>query len=326
MVIEKILKQLTPARIKKELKAIQRIQLPPRLQKWVREYEKIGERNSFFWKWLYKAVQLITSPTTSKKYRKSLWEIKVLTIMFITLLDDVADKTDKRDLLNELLKIPLNRTNIKLNRFNIEKKQYLISTRRLLKYIIKIIKKYPRYEEFREIFDYDILQACNSIRYSNLVNKIPSLINKTEYSEYLPYNMQGFVSYDLDLMCSLKFKTQEIRILREIIWRLQKMARISNWITTWEREIGQNDFTSGVFAYAIDIGKVNVDGLQTKNTLDIIKQIKNSNVEKILLKEWEKYYYEVEKFSKKIKVINIRKILSGLEKFLILHLTSRGYI
>jgi len=45
--IKEILKQLTPEKVKSENKKILKIKLPPEIEKWVKEYEKVGKRNNY---------------------------------------------------------------------------------------------------------------------------------------------------------------------------------------------------------------------------------------------------------------------------------------
>lgn len=326
MVIRKILKKLTPEKIKKEIEAIQRIKLPPELQKWIKEYEKVGERNDFIWKWTYNVVQLITLPIVPKEYQKSLFETKSCALItFGVLINDVADKLRDGNLLNELLKVPFLKENIRCNRLDQKEKNYLLFTINLWKYVLDSIKRYPRCKEFKEIFDYDVLQILVSNQHDYLISTNHYFLNKEESWLYPPHTMGGMICGTLDLMCSLDFDIKELGTMREILWQAQKMARIGNWVSSWEREIHESDFTSGVFVYALDSGVVTIDDLEREDKLEIVRKIKNSKVENGLLKEWESSHKKINNLSSKIKTVDIDKFLSGLEKLLISELSSREH-
>lgn len=323
-VISRILKQLTPERIKKEIETIQKIKLPPDLQKWVKAYEKVGERSDFIWRWTYKVPEVSTLSCVSKRYLKSLQNSKFFTSLLIILLDDVADKIKNKNLLNKLLKIPFGQTYINYNQLNQKEKNYIELSINLWKNIQHSISKYPRFGKFEDIFEHDIAQIFNSMKYAYSVNKNPYLINKKEYCLYLPYSMQAMVYSTFDLMCS-KFNIKEIGLIRAIILKAQQMTRIGNCISTWEREIKENDFTSAIIVYAIEMRLIKPDDLKKKNKLEVIKRIKSSNIEIELLKEWEDNYYDIRKQSEEIKTVDIKKLLSGLEKLLFFELASKNY-
>lgn len=324
-VISRILKQLTPERIRKEIEVIQRVKLPPELQKWVKEYEKVGERNEFLWKWIYKISEVTHLSCISKKYAKSLRNIKFFISMLIILLDDVADKIKNKKLLNGFSKILFKQTYIIYNQLNLKEKNYIELAIKLWGDIIERIKKYPRFNEFENTFKDELVQIFNGMKFAYLVHKKPHLINKRNYWLYFPHSMQVIMYSTFDLMCSPKFDFQELKQLKEILLQAQKMARIGNWTITWEKEIKENDYTSGVFAYGMDEKIITPNDLKKENKLEIIKRIKSSNIENELLKEWEESCYEIKLLNEKIKSVNIKRLLSALEKLLILELSSKYY-
>ncbi|MFH1564595.1 MAG: hypothetical protein ABIC82_01970 [bacterium] len=325
MVVEKILKEVTPERAKKEIEAIKNTKLPEELQRWVDEYEKVGERDGFIWKWSYKALLTIQFPVTQKKYLKSLMYIKMLLAMFVILLDDIADKEQNEKLLTELLKIPFAKNYIKTEKLNKKEKLYLKFTTKIWQQLNLLIKKLPYYKKFKKIFIYDINQILNAINFDYLINKNHSIINKTEYWLYSPNTMQIVAGTTINLMCIHDFSMSELSEIREMSWHAQKMARVGNWVSTWEREIKENDFTSGIFAYAINSKIITTKDFISMDYFKIIKKIKKAKIKNKLLQEWTHTYKEILQFKKELKKANVKKFLIGSEKLLLLEMVSEKY-
>jgi len=328
-VISRILKQLTPEKIKREIESVQKVKLPPELQKWVKEYEKVGDRSEFIWKWLYKMNEISSFFKVPKKYFFPLVKVKTLFNMFIILVDDVSER-DQEDLLDNLLKVPFYRSCIKNQNLSSDEKLYLNFTIKVWKEIMNIIKNFPEYNKHQKMFYFDVYQVLNEVRYAYLIYKNPFLINELEYWIYFPQGMQIIVDFDLDLMCFEKIELENLGNLRRIVLILQKMARVGNWLSTWSREIKHGDFTGGVFAYALGRGVIKTrDLLDSRSSMEkqkkIIKKIKISKAEKYLLCEWEKDYKFLKKIGKDLEQINLNKKLKKFSYLLYMHLISQGY-
>ena len=326
MKIEKILKQLTPERVKKEIEEVQEVRLPSGLQKWVKEYKKVGGREDFIWKWAYRVADIMSPFEVPKIYRKSLIETKFLMIMFIVLLDDVADKTKNKRLLDKILKVPFRESYIKINKLNKREKQYLKFTIELWQFIEKTFKKYPHYQRLKSIINYDICQILNGIKYAYLVNKNLYLTNEIEFQIYLSHNTPAILSYTIDSTCMPRFNMETLGLMRKIMWYVQAMARISNWVATWKREIKENDFASGIFCFIIENKIIKIQNLQKDKEKEIIKKINKSKAEEYLFKKWGEFYKKIINLFKKDKSVNGKEIFKLIKQLTILHLISRGFI
>ena len=327
MKFEQILKKITLEKTSRQIKKINKVKLPNELQKWIEEYEKVGgKRDIFIWKWLYMMDEVIAYSAVKRKYRKSLIKTKFLFEMFIILLDDVSEKKGSHKLLDELLRISFRKKEINLYRLKKEERVYLKFTIKLWSEIEDMIKEYPHYKEFKDIFNFDVAQLLNAIKYANLLCNNHYLINEEEYWMYLPWSMQIVISYDIDLMCMPKLSDDDLRIYREVTLHAQKMGRIGNWISTWERELKEGDFSSCVFPYILNCNSFTLKELKDKNNVNkILAKVKNLEAEKYLLKKWDEHYKEIDKFNKFSNAIDIKVTLEILEYLIFMHLISRGF-
>lgn len=309
----------------KLMRDISQIKLPRDLRNWIEKYDSsCGERNDFLWKWIYKLTTSrnpgIMLSCVPQDKAETVARLKVILSIFVIIVDDIADRDKDKGLLEELLKIPLEK---KKSDGRIEDDRLDLAIK-VWNHLEQNLKRLSRYGEFRKIFLYDLKQTLNSCRYSFLVNMNPELLNYYETKVYGSHNMILFLYTGIDLMTSPEFDRKDMPWLREMLSKAQQMTRIGNWISTWEREVKEDDFSSGVIAYALTEEIVDLADLWENNSAKIISKIRKKDLEERLLNEWGKKYKEIESFRDSISSVDIKEFLSGLKRIMKLHIASKG--
>jgi len=331
-VVSGILKELTPKRIKQEIEKIQAVKLPVELLKWVEEYEKVGDRDRFLWRWIRQGDEdVVKAFGISKNHFYLVQTVIFLIHMFTNLVDDVSERQEgENNLLKELLKIPLisHDANITVDTDQLCKKdqEYWKFTEKVWRGVNRNMKNLSYYKKVRSIFEYDIDQLLNTVKYSSLIYNHPYLVNKTEHSLYLSHSMQLIFVFDLYLMC-FRFNSQRVAKSREVILCLQKMLRIGNDLATWEREVKKKDFANGISAYIVDSHHgMNVEVFKLGKG-EIAQIARELGIERVLLREWEGNYQKVKEFGIENNLsINVEKLLCVVEKITFNHLAAKRNI
>ena len=308
----------------KDISDIQRIQLSEEIQELITEYGKQGQRDEFIWKWVYQGLRLTALSSVNDALWQQVQTIKLLGVMFDVMLDDAADQIQDEALVEQMLLISFEESFIQKQKVPAEYLGYLVFTIELCKEIEFSFRKLTRFSEFKNLLAFDYRQLLNCMRYALVVNNDPRCMNQAEHDLYQPHNMHMMVSATIDLMASPEFDARETGTLREVIWNAQVMGRIGNAVTTWQREIKDRDFTSGIFATALAKGVLTTDDLLNGEADEIEQRILASRLEEELLIEWGKRRDDIAKLAPRLHTVDIRKLISGLENLIAIHLGSRG--
>ena len=93
-IIEKILKELTPERVKKEVEAVEKVRLSREVKRLANDYKRLGDpnRNEYLWKWIFRGTKIFTGNRVSRRFLPDLLEAKLLLFILDTFFDDIVDK------------------------------------------------------------------------------------------------------------------------------------------------------------------------------------------------------------------------------------------
>jgi CheY-like chemotaxis protein len=305
--------------------------LPPELAELIEAYQHLQDaRPPFMWKWVHRLAPRNTLPCVEQRFREAVPVDKTIAILFVTLLDDVFEKRRDRATFAELSKIPTERQAADPTAVGVDT-EYVSFARRVWETLIERIRRGPNYDTYEELFRFDIGQAITSIEYSDIAIRRPDLATMGDLERYESHNMAMFAYADIDLMHSPIAVRDELSTLREAIWTAQLMARIGNWVSTWERELREGDYSSGVVVSALKDGIVSrnelaeIDGSDPPEaTSALIDRIKERGVEKRLLMRWELNYHQLRSYDEELTTVDLGSFIDGTEDVLRYHLASTG--
>lgn len=317
----------SPEDIQREIAQALTKHLSPALEDWSARYAQVGYRENhyYLWRWARQGVEVTMLSSVTPKLRDEVCDTKVLGVMLDVLVDDVADRDGNEAFLECLLNLPFQGELTDLNRFSREEQAYAQLVLELWREIHTRARRYPRYQDFAAVLRYDYIQLFNTMRYSHLLNRNPPLLNVVEHDLYLPHNMHMMVSATLDLMCSPFVDAAEIGHVREAAWLGQCMGRIGNLTTTWERELGEGDFTSGVYARALMQGDLTLKQLRQVDREAIRTAIVDGQHEAHFLARWQEHRRAILAKKPRVKSVDLNQHVLGLQRLICLHLGSRGY-
>jgi hypothetical protein len=120
------------------------------------------------------------------------------------------------------------------------------------------------------------------------------------------------------------FDVEQLGIAREIFWHAQRMGRIGNMLTTWEREVLDRDFTSGVFAHALAREILVPSDFRSLPAHEIMSVLEGAQCHAHFIRDWKTHREQVAQKIKRVRSCDLTSYLEGFERLILLHLGSRG--
>jgi len=274
--------------------------------RWVQDYDRVGRRNLYLWRWCLHGIELTTFPDVGDAFRSHLHDTKLLSVILCVLFDDVADRHGRTELLESLIRSASHPEQDADLVTDHEDGEYLNVTGRLWAEYEARVRKYSQYPVFERLWRFDLLQFLNTMRYAHLVNSQPGLLNLTEHDIYTPHNMLMVSFSTLDLMCVPHFRTPELGSLREAMWHAQAMGRIGNVLSTWRRELSESDHSSGMFVGDMSLSM--------------------RDRERLLLEKWRWHRTRCHAAAEQVRSLDLIPVLQGHDRFFDMHLASAGRI
>lgn len=300
--------------------------IPGGIEPLIDHYEaETDDRDRLLWKWLWHVFPEFRLSSVPDRHADAARRAKFCFSVYMTLLDDLSERHRDRETFEAGREIPFSesggtaRDGVDIGALDVLDRAWELTERYL--------DRAPRRDRFEELLAFDLRQALNSMDFNRLVNRSPTLASRTGAELYDTHNMLLFVYVDIDLAFSPTFDEADLATLRDLTWDAQRLVRIGNWVTTWERELAEGDYTSKVLVEALERGLVTRGELRSETVPDrrIVRRIRDSDIERELLCTWNDVYGRLVAEDHDLRTVDADAFLDGIRYLLEVDVKARGY-
>ena len=313
-----------------DMERVRNESLPPVVTELIETYDdRLGYRDSrFLLKWLHVVFSFFTLSSVDEEYAEDCRTARTLASLFVMLVDDLGERHDDEVTLTEAAKLPFPNETPDRSVAGIDA-DYMAVTEAVWDALEPRLRAAPRFDEIESLFYYDMRQVIHAIRYSALVNEHPEIANMSEVRALGAHNMMMLAYADIDVAFSPAFSRTELGELRSLLLELQQMARIGNWVTTWERELDEGDVSAGVFVSAVENGILSAAELSTAASdpsarETVRERLTEAHVEEALIEQWQQRCARLRADPPSIESVDVEALIDGMERVMAYHLASRG--
>ncbi|WP_265108070.1 hypothetical protein [Halosolutus halophilus] len=325
--------QSEPAGRDEPVAAVRQQDLPESIVPLLEEYDDaIGNRDPYLWRWLTHLFPQFTLSCVADDHAERAQDAKLLSSLFVTVVDDIAEKRGDRATFEEAIKIPFDYCRADPDRRGVDA-EAIRFLRTVWTEFSTTIEDSPRLGEFGDVLQFDLRQVLQAIEYARLAGSHLELVSERDLWRHDVHNMMVFVYADLDLVNAPSFDASELGALRRLVRHTERMARICNWLVTWERELTEGDPISGVVIRALEAGIVSVDQLRAvqsspaPETVDpVIEAVRDSDIDAQFLARWQDEYDEAVTLDADLDSVDVDAYLAAFERILVYHVESDGLL
>lgn len=296
----------------------------------VRDDGVLGDRELFTWKWIYYVFgDLLTLDCVPEAHRLAAQETKFLIGTYITLMDDLAEKHGDCPTFWELAKVAYPNAEPDWNREEI-RSDYADSVRRVWGALEDRLVDAPRYDAFRNAFEYDLRSSLQAMDFARLSGDHPGFANRVETWQRETEAIGMYATVGSDVMFAPDFDPDEYAVFRELVHELQRMWRLGNWVITWKREVYEHDFSAGVIVEALHQDVISEQLLErlTNDEVDpehVIELIDESGIPEQFVWDWKRRRDELRDQGLRVESFDPNAMIDDMEELMRSHLATEGH-